>query len=162
MRLIAVILMALALAACAQGRDSALAAAHVAALHAEYETARVVYETREQDLPPPVRAAWSRITRVHQRIERVGLQTLLEDAVEARMLYRDAREAYEILRPEAAALIAAGELTGVQSARLREIDRRARALDEALGRLDDSASASEALSVAREMVPLARLILLAL
>lgn len=164
--ILAIIAMAAALAACtnAQRQDTAIIAGNIAGLQAAYDDAAAVYDAHIDQVPASQRkrvaSAWSTITQLHSRIADVSPRKLLTDAELSGQVYDMAKQAYMQLRPVANELIAQGDIGPEQAARLREIDRRAQRLDDAIERLSSSASTGqvELLRTARDLLPLVRLI----
>lgn len=119
-----------------QGRDAALAAAHLVALNDQYDHAREIYRANIVKVPEARRAeverAWAVVELLHARVNAGDVPALAESLA----LYEIARPAWAQLRAEAVALVAAGQIFDpLERARLIEIDRRARRLDEAMLRL---------------------------
>lgn len=164
---IGLIAAALILAGCSvtQGKDTALVAANVVALQSAYTEAEAVYDAHIDDVPADqrerVERAWRSIETLHSRIDGANPRALLNDAGQATELYELARDAYTELRPVVERLVAEGVIADAERvARLREIDRRAQRLDEAVERLRSSASPTqvELLRTARDVVPLVALV----
>lgn len=160
MKAVLILLLAAVLGACTaqQARDTALASAHLAALQTQYEHAERIYNDNIENVPAPRRSA---IARAWAVVDVMNARLQSGDAIEvieAVAFYELARPAWQQLRDEAVELIASGAIQDpFDVARLMEIDRRAKRLDEAMKRLNEPDGASVS-SVVSDLMPLVSLV----
>ncbi|AUN95891.1 hypothetical protein [Pseudazoarcus pumilus] len=140
-----------------QGRDVALAAAHLVALEGEFDHAREIYRAHIDQVPDARRAyverAWAVVEVLHARVQSGDIPSLTE----ALLLYEMARPAWLQLREEAVALVDAGTLADpIERTRLLEIDRRAKRLDEVVQRLGTAprSTGTEIVALVGDLAPL--------
>jgi len=140
------------------GKRAAITASHVVALEDAYEDVGAIYQANIDKVPEakrgPVKDAWATLQTIRTRVEDAGAKDIAKNAGRVEDLYNRARRAYMTMRPVAQDLIEQGKISGADAAKLKELDRRAKELDETLGDLTGNDRIAAALGFARDVVPI--------
>lgn len=151
-----------------QAADLAVAANQAAAIKQQWEQVESSYQEHADKLQADRRAkadkAMQKLGSVIEGVDPDDPRAILKNVDQAKAMYRQARSAYETLRPIAKELIDKGEIKGGDAAALTRFDERVRDLDRRIDDLGDAsdAKALEILGVVRDVVPVIGRVVLSL